>query len=124
MNTVKIVNRRTGAVTGDAIRIADTFWARFRGLIGKPPLRTSEGLLLTPCRQIHTFWMKYTLSVWFLDKDYRILAIIDDLPPRHISPLISGSFAVLELPAGTASKNGDIVDDYLELFSGKSALGI
>ncbi|MDX9870875.1 MAG: DUF192 domain-containing protein [Clostridia bacterium] len=83
------------------VRLADTFLQRFLGLMGKKSLSREEGLLLKGCRQIHTFFMRMTIDVLFLDKDGQIIAVLPELAPGKISPLVKGAGYVLELPAGS-----------------------
>ena len=67
MRRVAVQNvSRSGADLGRAIGIADTFWTRLRGLLGAPPLRPGEGLLLEGCQAVHMYGMKQALDVAFL----------------------------------------------------------
>ncbi len=90
------------------IIIADNFFTRLRGLLFRKPLTQGEGLILIPCNSIHTFGMGYPIDVAFLDRDYRIVRLVRELPARKVRSA-SGARMVLELPAGGASemKEGD-----------------
>ena len=67
MNGLSLRNRRTGQVVVSDVRLATTFWQRFRGLQFRRPLIEGEGLLLVPCRSLHTHWMRFPISVVALD---------------------------------------------------------
>jgi len=101
-------------VIGWNIVVADSFWSRFRGLMGKKKLVYGEGLLLKPCRQIHTWFMSIPIDVLFLDKKGKIVELIPELKPGKKSPFIREGYQVLELPAGTIQKfslqKGDTVE--------------
>jgi len=84
--------------------VADTFWLRLKGLLGKKGLESEEGLLLKPCNQIHTWFMAFTLDVLYLDKAGLILELTNGLPPGKAGPRVKGCFQVLELKAGTIGK--------------------
>jgi hypothetical protein len=43
------------------VAVADRWWPRFRGLLGRDRLPEGEGLLLTPCRSIHMLGMRFPL---------------------------------------------------------------
>lgn len=61
---------------GDAllsVYVADTFFSRLKGLHGVPPLAIGEGLLITPCKGIHTLTMHHAIDVVFLDKSGVVL---------------------------------------------------
>jgi len=95
------------------IMVADTLLARMRGLLGRERLETGEGLLIRPCKGIHTFFMKFAIDVVFLDRENRIVALFRALPPNRMTPVFRKACAVLELPAGSIDTNaaaGDLVD--------------
>lgn len=77
-------------------------WERLRGLLGRPPLRADEGLLLVPCASVHTFGMTRPIDVVYLDRDWRILRIVAGLRPGRVS-WTWRAVATLELAAGAAA---------------------
>ena len=95
------------------VKIAKTYFARLRGLIGSR-LGPDEALLIPHCRQVHTFFMSYPIDIVFLDKAMRVISI-HTLSPWRISPLILGSFYALELPKGGAKKQGIEVGRLLDI---------
>ncbi len=114
MKNGKVINRRSGEIVGQKVGRADSFWARLRGLLGRPPLAGGEGLWLIPCQQVHMFGMRCSLSVWFVDRGGRVCRIIDELQPNQISPREKKAATVLEFPAGWAAKSGTRVGDMLD----------
>jgi len=82
------------------LEVADSFWRRFRGLQWRPKLAANEGLLLTPCRSIHTHWMRFSIDAAMLDDDGVVLAVLPDLKPWRIAPRIDGTRSIVETPAG------------------------
>jgi hypothetical protein len=96
----------TGAVLADRLRVAETHWTRFRGLLGTASLPAGDGLWIRPCRQVHMFWMRYAIDVVFLDDALAVVAVTPDLRPWRISPLVKAATSVLELPAGTCAAAG------------------
>jgi uncharacterized protein len=52
-----LVDRESGEVVVSALEIAGGFWSRLRGLQFRRRLPPGAGLLLVPCRSVHTFWM-------------------------------------------------------------------
>lgn len=93
---------------GDVIswntKVADSFLRRFIGLMGRKHLVQGEGMLLSPCRQIHTFFMRITIDAVFLDRNGTILEVIPEMKPGRISPCVKAACHVLELPQGTVKK--------------------
>jgi uncharacterized membrane protein (UPF0127 family) len=52
------------------------------------------------------FWMRYAIDVVFLDGEQRVVAVVENLPPRAISPKVAIATSVLELPVGTIARTG------------------
>ena len=67
MKFVSVRNVDRDAELGGRVRVADRWWPRLRGMIGRPEPEQGEGLLLMPCQGVHMHWMGYALDVAFLD---------------------------------------------------------
>ncbi len=79
------------------------FLERMRGLLGKPKLGVDEGLLIEPCSSVHTFGMRYTIDVLFLDKQLTIVKTVKSLRPWRMAASYASSI-VLELADGSINK--------------------
>lgn len=79
------------------VLLANSFWSRLKGLLGRKHLAPEEGLLIQPCNSVHTLGMSFSIGVLFLDAEQRILHLIPSLPPGRLSPVVRGSRQVLEL---------------------------
>ncbi len=92
------------------IRKTETFFERGRGLLGCKGLEQGDGMLITPCNSIHTFFMKISIDVIYLSKSNQILAIKHSMKPQRFWRSWNAS-SVLELMAGQARiselQNGD-----------------
>jgi uncharacterized membrane protein (UPF0127 family) len=85
---------------------------RARGLLGRDGI---EGvMLLRPCRNVHTFRMRFAIDVAFCDRDDVVLRTTT-LPPGRISPFVWRAAYVLEAEAGAFARWGLCVGDRLEL---------
>lgn len=104
----------TGALLASRAVLADSFAARFRGLLGRPPLAQGEGLLLEPCSCVHTWFMRFPIDVCFLDALGRVLGTAPDLKPWRMAGA-RGADRTLELPTGTLAKTGVREGDLLEI---------
>lgn len=102
----RAIDASRGVVLAERLRVADTHWTRFRGLLGTTALPDGDGLWIRPCRQVHMFWMRYAIDVVFLDDARRVVGLAPDLQPWRISPLVKTASSVLELPAGTIGRTG------------------
>jgi uncharacterized membrane protein (UPF0127 family) len=100
-------------VLGYKVSGADTFRLRLLGLMFRPSLPQGEGLLIRPCRAVHTHFMRFPIDLVFVDGDNRVVHLIPAMAPWKLSPTVREAEAVLELPAGAAGATA--VGDQLEL---------
>jgi uncharacterized protein len=94
--------------------LADRPLRRMRGLIGRQGLPAGEGMLLTPAPGIHTYFMRFPIDALFLDRDLRVVDIVEQLPPWRMASKWKAR-AVLELAAGETARCGVEVGDVLAL---------
>lgn len=97
---VAVRNMRTLQLLGDHIQVADSFWLRFRGLMGTTSLDSGEGMLFPRTNSIHMFFMRYPLTIVYLSKDMRVLRSVV-VQPWRIGPIVFKAQWVLELPSGS-----------------------
>jgi len=94
--------------------LADRPLLRMRGLIGRRGLPAGEGMLLRPESGIHTAFMRFPIDALFLDRNLRVLDIVEQLRPWRMASKHRAR-AVLELPAGECARRMVEVGDRLEL---------
>lgn len=97
-----IIHEPTSKVVASRLRYADNYLSRLCGLIGQTPLTHQEGMLISPCKQIHTHFMRYPIDVVFLDKNHIVINTIKSLQPWRISAYMPNAYFVLELTANSA----------------------
>ena len=88
------------------LELADTMWSRAVGLLGRQALAADTGLLIKPCLQIHTWFMRFAIDAVFVDSNNEIVRVVDTLTPFRSAWGGLRARAVLELPAGTARRHG------------------
>ena len=114
MRRVKLVNLTRNTVMAERAEVAETPAFRRRGLLGTESLPDGQGLLMIPCRHVHTFGMRYAIDVAFIDASWTVRRVVHRLKPGRLSPLVLKGRAVLELPAGkikeTGTEKGDMLD--------------
>jgi uncharacterized protein len=104
------------------LEVADTLWARFMGLMGRPDLALGSGLWLTG-NGIHMMFMRFPIDAVFLGQaepgggDARpVLSTHRGLKAwTGLVPLVRGATGVLELPVGTIDRSGTVVGDRVVL---------
>ncbi len=112
---MRALNLTRHALLGDYIVVAANPWARLRGLLGHPPLQHGEGLLLRGEKAVHTFGMRFSIDVVFLDSQGNVLHLEHAMVPGRASPMIWRASDVLEIPAGTLQDTGTREGDQIQL---------
>ena len=111
MRYLRAENPARGSVLGSRIGLADRWWYRLRGLMGRAALESGEGLILRPCRAVHMACMSFPLDVAFLDRSGGVVAGYHGLAPGERTRWHRGAWDALELPAGTLSATGTVEGD-------------
>lgn len=111
---LQLVDER-GVVRVARVHLAERFLARLVGLLLDRRLAPEEGLLLRPCRSVHTFGMRYAIDVVHLDRHLRVRAIARAVPPFRVVRGPRSAAAALELPAGGADRAGLRVGERMSL---------
>ncbi len=111
---MEIVNVTQSTTLASYATVADSFWSRGKGLIGRRRALEDYGLVIRPCNAIHTCFLSYPIDVLYLDQQSRVLRIFPSLRPWRIGPIVWRSKTVIELPAGTAAQTGTMIGDIIE----------
>ncbi|MGB7302224.1 MAG: DUF192 domain-containing protein [Burkholderiaceae bacterium] len=78
---------------------ADNFVRRLRGLLGYQQLGPQDGMLLSPCHQVHTIGMSFAIDVVFLDTSGFIIGCVENLMPNRLASK-TGAHHTLEIAQG------------------------
>lgn len=101
-----------GVLIADQVFIADSYFKRLRGLLGKDQLQPGEGLLLTKVSSVHCFFMKFTIDVVYLSPEM-VVTGIETIRPWRVGKWIRGTAHTLELAEGQAQgriQKGDMLE--------------
>ncbi len=90
-----------GRVVCERCVAAETFWTRFRGLMGRASLPQNEGMVFRGASSIHMFFMRFPIDAVFCDRDLRVVKVVRGLKPWRMAAARGASVGV-ELAAGAA----------------------
>lgn len=90
-----------GRVVCERCVAAETFWTRFRGLMGRASLPQNEGMVFRGASSIHMFFMRFPIDAVFCDRDLRVVKVVRGLKPWRMAAA-RGASVVIELAAGAA----------------------
>lgn len=110
-----VINKTKNQVISSSAMIADDFFSRMQGLLGRTALLEDESLIITKCNSIHMFFMKFAIDVIFMDKNDSVVGIIENIKPFQLSPIFFKASYVIELPVGAIQKGNVFVGDELEI---------
>ena len=112
---------RTGTLTRNGtpwiprVERATALFDRLRGLLGRTSLGPDAALLIDHCGDIHTLGMRFPIDVIFLDRAWRVIRIVRDVPPNRLT--VWGGWRarrVLETEAGRVNladlRRGDTLE--------------
>lgn len=98
---MQCVVRRTEVLLAQEVEVANTFFSRLLGLMFRKALAQGKGLLLFPCPQIHTCFMRFSIDAVFCDKSGRVLYVKEQMKPWRFGRFVRGSYYTLELAGGS-----------------------
>ena len=78
---MQVYNTTKKTVLAHDLKVADTFFTRLKGLLGKDSLNNGTALWIKDCPSVHTFFMKFNIDVIFLDKKMKVTRVVKNLPP-------------------------------------------
>ncbi len=109
-----MTNPARGTRLGARIRVAETYFSRLRGLLGRPALEPGEGLLIVPSRGVHMYGMRFPLDVLLIDDQRQVRRLYPNLKPGQSTGMHRGVRYALELPVGTIADSMTQEGDELE----------
>ena len=114
MAIVRIVNETKSTDLATRATVADGFFSRMRGLLGRRDLPQGEGLVIVPCKSVHAAFMRFPIDVLFLDRS-GVVQHAMQLMPWRFSPVVRAAHIVLELPCGTIAAAGTAPGDVIRI---------
>jgi hypothetical protein len=110
---LQLSNSTRNTVLATCLEVADSGPKRNKGLLGRESLAPGGGLWILPCEAVHTFWMRFSIDLIYLDRKKRIRKLVSELPPWRLSACLTAQ-SVVELPAGTIRNARTQIGDTLE----------
>jgi uncharacterized membrane protein (UPF0127 family) len=98
-NRYCVYNQTRECFLSFGVTVANTLFARLRGLIGKLRLSSDEGVWIIPSQGVHTLGVLFPLDIIYLDEDLKVIHTLEHFPTFRVGPLKTKATSVLELPA-------------------------
>jgi uncharacterized membrane protein (UPF0127 family) len=68
----------------DHLKIANKFFTRIKGLLGKRSMNKECCLFIPNCNSVHTFFMKFSIDIVMTDSDFRVVCVKECVRPFKI----------------------------------------
>jgi len=98
--------------------LADSFWRRFFGLMGRSGVARGEGLLFVPGGAIHTAFMRFEIDAVFIARDGTVVRVAERVPPWRFRAAGREARFLVELAGGESARLGLIEGSRLDLADG------
>lgn len=110
-------NQTRQAFLATELRVADTHWARLRGLMATSPdtFPDGHGLWIVPCHGVHTMAMRYPIDVIYLNHENVVVHIEEFVKPWTFTRICMDADSVIELRSHTVYNTGTICGDQIEI---------
>ena len=116
----KLINLTTGDTIVSQMTLANTFWQRTVGLMGRSSISHDEGIWIQECSSIHTVGMRFSIDVIFVDRDGYILRIVRSVKPNLSQLVCHLAQSVIEIGCAAHLGHDLLVGDQLALESDPS----
>jgi uncharacterized membrane protein (UPF0127 family) len=122
---VFVYNKTKETFLAFRVNIADSFAGRLIGLLGKRSLKPDSGVWIVPANAIHTVGMLFSFDVIMIDKDFRVVSVIEMVSPFRVILPKRRAESVIELPTHTIFRSRTEVGDQLliDRYEAKKAAG-
>lgn len=112
------INYNSGAeLLLENLEVAESLIKRGTGLLGRKNLDPGEALWIKPCNNIHTFFMKFSIDVIFIDRNLEIKKIAKSVKPFRLVGPYWRAYSVIETIAGFAEEKKLQIGDQLYVVS-------
>ena len=101
-----------------SLNVAEGFFGRLSGLMFRSPAYLQGGLMFNNTNMVHTFWMRFSIDLVFIDNEYRIVKLMPGIKPwraarsahaNHVIEMHHGEIFRLGIKVGDKIKSiGDI----------------
>jgi len=120
---VFVYNKTKETFLAFRVRVADSFFSRLVGLLGRRSLKLDSGVWIVPANAIHTIGMLFTFDLVLVDQNFKVVGLRELIRPFRITWPNLRAESVLELPVHTIFKSRTEVGDQLviERYEAKKA---
>lgn len=102
---------KSGIVIAKEAKLADSFFARLKGLMFVDKMDGFDALIIEPCNSIHNCFVRFPIDVIFLNRNNEIVKLIKNFKPWRFSFIYPRAVKVVELPVGMIDSSFQVGDE-------------
>ena len=91
---------------------AGTPFLKMKGLLGRKNLEKDEALIFPKAPSIHTYFMKFTIDIVFLDLSQKVVSCMEKVRPNRILPYVRSRYTI-EMPENSVREKELLLGDLL-----------
>ncbi|MCB0361248.1 MAG: DUF192 domain-containing protein [Bdellovibrionales bacterium] len=108
-----LVNESQNQIIFSNLIVAESFWDRSKGLLGRDSLDQKSAMWILRCNWIHTFFMQFPIDVIYVNRQLVVQKIKKYVRPGRLTLPVWQAHSVFEIAAGQAEKANIKVGDQL-----------
>ena len=112
---VSVYNQTRGTFLAKRVEIADSFFSRLIGLLGRTSIQPDGGIWILPANSIHTIGMMFRFDVVLIDKKYKVIGLRERIPPFWLVLPNFRAESVIEVASNSIRKSRTEVGDQLQI---------
>jgi uncharacterized protein len=101
------------------VTVADSHFARLRGLIGRIRLKPDEGIWVIPSQGVHSLGVLFSTDLVYLDANHQVIHVVESFGTFRIASLRLRAASVLQLHTRTIYSSQTQVGDQLLICTAK-----
>src|SRR5947207_15706385 len=110
---VFVYNKTKETFLAFRVRVADSFFSRLVGLLGRRSLKLDSGVWIVPANAIHTIGMLFTFDLVLVDQNFKVVGLRELIRPFRITRPNFRAESVIEVPAHTIFRSRTEIGDQL-----------
>lgn len=94
------LGKRPNQILLTRVNRAESFLARLIGLMGRGKMGADETLWIPNCNSVHTFFMRFSIDLVFVDRNLVVKKVVKDVKPWRLVLPVWGADSVFETNSG------------------------
>ncbi len=104
----------------EKVTYANSFIDKFLGLMFSHQLAEDSGIAFEKVIQVHTFFMRYPIDIFYVGEDDKVIRIDENVKPWRMLKMCRKSEYIVETNAGVAKESNTILNDSVAIVKKKA----